>query len=337
MATQIPPPRARRDGGIELLQQGCDGLVDLIHRGELLMAQAHQNPALHHLHGGFDLALVLRVIRACRQDGGAVVPGKVQHGLVGAGFVAVGVGNQGPGVVGHDELGHATEEAQGQGRGTQPFGHGLARCGAGIGVARGSQGGDEDMGATAVNQLQRGPGVVDEQLLPGAVDLAHGALEALGIAPVVLAELGVAMGGLAGVLGAVLLPQQHQRHALAAQLLVDAAVVGLHKAAGSLGCAQQAVMQGGVIKGLDLWPIQAGGTGQGEVLGDDAFGNIQGSAGLLVGEPGFKFETQNVPYLAHIDPSGIGHAHSSKAAEASPFGLGKYAQHHTLQNPIPAS
>jgi hypothetical protein len=43
---------------------------------------------------------------------------------------------------------------------------------------------------------------------------------------------------------------------------------------------------------------------------------------LLVGEPGFKFETQNVPYLAHIDPSGVGHAHSSKAVEATRVGWG---------------
>lgn len=33
----------------------------------------------------------------------------------------------------------------------------------------------------------------------------------------------------------------------------------------------------------------------------------------------------------------IGHAHSSKAAEATRMRLGKYAQHHTLQNLIPAS
>jgi hypothetical protein len=176
------------------------------------------------------------------------------------------------------------------------------------------------VGTTAVNQLDRGSSVVNEQLLPGAVDLAHGALEALGVAPVVLAELGVAVRGLARVLDAVFLQQQHQRHALAAQLLVDASIVGLHKAADSLGRAQQAVVQSGVIKGLDLRPIQASRRGQGEVLGDDALGDVQCGGGLLVGEPGFKFETQNVPYLAHIDPSGIGHAHSSKAVEATRMG-----------------
>jgi hypothetical protein len=43
---------------------------------------------------------------------------------------------------------------------------------------------------------------------------------------------------------------------------------------------------------------------------------------LLVGEQGIEFETQNVPYLAHIDPSGIGHAHSSKADKANRLGWG---------------
>ena len=44
------------------------------------------------------------------------------------------------------------------------------------------------------------------------------------------------MGGLARVLGAVFRLQQHQRHAFAAQLLMDAAIVGRHKAAGIPQC-----------------------------------------------------------------------------------------------------
>jgi hypothetical protein len=79
-------------------------------------------------------------------------------------------------------------------------------------------------------------------------------------------------------------------------------------------------VQRSFIQDLDLWPVQACGAGQGEVLGDDAFGDTKGSGGLLMGEPGIEFETQNVPYLAHIDPSGIGHAHSSKAVEATRLG-----------------
>ncbi len=78
---------------------------------------------------------------------------EAQHSLVGAGLMAVGVGNQGLGVVGHDELGYATEEAQGLGGGAEPIGTGLARCGAGIGVALSAQGRYKDVGATAANEL----------------------------------------------------------------------------------------------------------------------------------------------------------------------------------------
>lgn len=55
---------------------------------------------------------------------------------------------------------------------------------------------DEHLAAPAIGQRQRRPGVVDKQLLAGAVLLAHRALERLGVAPVVLAELGEAQGGL---------------------------------------------------------------------------------------------------------------------------------------------
>ena len=147
------------------------------------------------------------------------------------------------------------------------------------------------MGAAAVCQLDSWSSVVDEQLLTGAVNLAHGALESLGVAAVVLAELRVAVNGLARMLGAMLLPQKHQRHAFATQLLVNAPIVGLHEAAGALGGTQQSVVQCGVVECLDLIPVQSCRCGQREVFGDNAFGDLQGGCSSLVGEPGFKFET----------------------------------------------
>ena len=44
------------------------------------------------------------------------------------------------------------------------------------------------------------------------------------------------------MLGAMLLPQQHQSHAFASQLLVDAPIVGLHETADTLGGAQHSVV-----------------------------------------------------------------------------------------------
>jgi hypothetical protein len=48
--------------------------------------------------------------------------------------------------------------------------------------------------------------------------------------------------------GGVLLPQQHQRHAFAAQFLVHATVVGRHETAGALGRSDQPVLQGALSK-----------------------------------------------------------------------------------------
>jgi hypothetical protein len=83
----------------------------------------------------------------------------------------------------------------------------------------------EDVHPRAVRQDHRGAGAVDEQLLAGAVNLAHRAIQALGERLIVLAELRVAVGLSAGVLGLVFLPQRHQRHTLTPQLLVGTAVV----------------------------------------------------------------------------------------------------------------
>jgi hypothetical protein len=55
----------------------------------------------------------------------------------------------------------------------EPVGHGLARRGAGEGVARCTECGHEDVGTAAIGELNRGTGVVDKDRLAGAVDLAH--------------------------------------------------------------------------------------------------------------------------------------------------------------------
>jgi hypothetical protein len=70
--------------------------------------------------------------------------------------------------------------------------------------------------------------VVHEQLLAGDVDLAHRALQARGPGAVLHAKGGVLVGQ--GVVALVLLPQQLQGHAGAAQLLVDEREVGLQVA-----------------------------------------------------------------------------------------------------------
>jgi hypothetical protein len=167
--------------------------------------------------------------RACRQDGAAVVACKVLHAVGQQRLLAVRLGDQGVRVVGHDERRHPAIAAQRAAGGGQPIASGLRRRGGGQAVAGNAHGGDEEVGSAVLfvahHQSQGGGGKVNEELLPGAVHLAHGALEALGKLAVVLAKLrvtprfdGPIFAVLAIDLSAALLPQEHQRHAFAAQL-----------------------------------------------------------------------------------------------------------------------
>ena len=131
------------------------------------------------------------------------------------------------------------------------------------------------------------------------INLAHGAFERLGVFTVMHAKLRVAMCLLLTVLLNVLLPQQHQRHALATQLLVDEPVIGQDKAALRGNTADQPLMQLRLVHGLNLFPAQARGTGQARVLGDDALGDAQGDGYSFIGEIAYVFETQNVLDIAH--------------------------------------
>ena len=98
--------------------------------------------------------------------------------------------------------------------------------------------------------------VVNEEFLASAVNLAHRALQAFGKLAIVLAKLRVAPGlegqvrtVLIADLGAVFLPQQHERHALAAQLLVKPPEVGLRISLVGARRRQQASLQRGFVQG----------------------------------------------------------------------------------------
>lgn len=90
-----------------------------------------------------------------------------------------------------------------------------------VGVAAGAKGRDEDrslgdLAGLRVDDVRGLPSVVDEQLLAGTVVLAHYHIEGLAPLPIARAELGVLVP--VGVLRLVLLPQQHERDALALEL-----------------------------------------------------------------------------------------------------------------------
>lgn len=285
------------------------------------MAQARHDPALDDLHRRFGLGLVLRVVGPGRQDRGAIVTREVEHRVVTAWLVAVGVCDHRLRIVRHDELRYTAVEAQRTRRRFELVGHRLAWRRAGVGVAGDARGGHKDVGAAAVGERDGGAGVINEQLLAGAVDLTHRALELSGEAAVVLAQLRVAVGLAIGIVGAMLLPQEHQRHTLAAQFLVQVAVVRLHVLSRAFWRNEQAPLQRRLINPLDRSPIQARRCGQAKVLGHGSLRHAQCSRDLPVRQMGVELQTQDIFYLTHIDPR-CRHAISRKKLEA--YALGCY-------------
>jgi hypothetical protein len=99
----------------------------------------------------------------------------------------------------------------------------------GVGEAGGAQRGDkdlhrDDLAAIGVDHLAGAAREIDEHALAGDMDLTHRRLQPTGPGPVEIAEPGIAEA--VGGAGAVLLPQQRQRHIGTAQLAVYPAPIG---------------------------------------------------------------------------------------------------------------
>lgn len=110
-------------------------------------------------------------------------------------LVVAGVGDPGAHIVGHQQLGDATEEGEGVEVGIDPVGQLLGGKGFSVGVVAGPQHGDKELGLVGVQvgPPQGLPGPVDEGLLPGGVALPQGDLQGLLPVPGVAAKLGVAV------------------------------------------------------------------------------------------------------------------------------------------------
>ena len=225
---------------------------------------------------------------------------EVVHRLVEPGLVATGLADECTRIVRHDQLRNAAVEAQRAGHCAKPGAHALVRCCAGEGVARRAHGGDEHLRAGSVGQLEGRAGVVDEELLAGASLLTHRALERLGEGLVVAAELGVGPGPLAFVGRPVLGPQQHQRHALAAQLDVHSAVVGLDDPGERRTASHQPMLERRLVEPLGRLPVQAGCARQAEVLGDSALGDREAPGDPVVRQAALVLESENVLDHAYV-------------------------------------
>jgi hypothetical protein len=215
---------------IQLGEQFADGGVEFFQRKELMMAQRRHDPALGDLHGAFGFGFVSRLVRPRGHDAEAAVQREVVVSRIQIRIVAVRLGHTGLGVVGNHQRRNAAKVLEGMHVRAQPRLHLLIARGLGPGVGTGAERGHEQgslpgqAGVPVVHRNRRA-GPIHKHLLAGFVLLPQHHIEFRAPTLVQLAEARVAVA--LRVPLPVFLPQQLQRHVLAAaQLLVDRGEVG---------------------------------------------------------------------------------------------------------------
>ena len=228
---------------------------------------------------------------------------------VGVGGVEVGLVAMRPAhcraqVVGDDEFGDAAEKLQRAHVGGTPVGQSLRPGGLGIGVARRPEHGHEhlrlaQLPALAVHDGRRVAGVVDEQLLAGAVRLAHDHIDPLAEGAVALAELAVLNP--IGMLGLVLLPQQRQGDPLAPQLGVNVRPIRHRtlRRRRHTGAREQPRFERPLIHPLGQWPTQPRHLGAAQVIAHRRRRDSKGAGDGPNRQPGLEEQPQGGVNLAH--------------------------------------
>lgn len=294
---------------VQVGDQLADRLVQFGQTVEPVVAQPCKDPALDDLYADLDLRLVLRLARPRRQHGGRVVVHEVLRGVAQHRFVPIGLGDQCLWVVGHQQLGNAAVEFQRVDQTADPVGHGLGTRRTCIGVVRGAEDGHEHVGlerdaAVAAEDRHGLPGEVGEQLLAGAVLLAHRALQRRSPVLVPLAELRIAVGALVGVSLDVLLPEQLPRHALAAQVAMHYRVIRLDPPGRGRGFLRQVQPDLELVVGqrFDSSPVESCRAGACSVCRDGADANADRAADLAVRQAARPLQPQYFLQFAHAHP-----------------------------------
>jgi len=216
---------------VELDEELCDRGIELTKREELTVAQAREDPPLHHEHTHLHGSLVFRAIRPGRQNGCAVVTCTVHVSRGRLRLIATSILDRSLKVVRDPKTRNRAEELQHPDVGADPVRQRLRPRRFRIRVFRGAQRRDENLGGedlttVRVDHRHGVAAVVDEHLLAGAVHLTHRAGERSAVFAVALEKLAVLVRAFA-VRRRVLFPQQLQRHTLALEFLVHQRIVGL--------------------------------------------------------------------------------------------------------------
>ena len=294
---------------VQIDKQFADRRVEFGECEERAVSEPRENPALHQQHARLDGGFVAGVKRARGQNRRAVVARHVGVGGGRLGFIAAGALDRALQIIGHQQCRYRAEEFEGTDVRANPVRQRLREARLRVGVIRGAQHGDEDLGyaqlaAARIDDRHRVAAIVEKQLLAGAVHLTHRAFERLAKLPVVEAELAVAVGA-TGVRGVILLPQQRKGDALAFEFLVNMGKVGRGVACrGSARAAEQLRLQRRVVHLRSQRPADARLKGALQVAGDRCLGHTGGGGNTLMTELGLEFEAQDFFDLAHGFPFG---------------------------------
>lgn len=155
-----------------------------------------------------------------------------------------------------------------------------------------------DLACCRIDNLHRQTGIVDKQALASLVPLTHDDVERAAPSAIQISVATVVIP--VGVGGLVLLPQQNERHALAAQLLVHALEVRC-RARDRRWCrrGKQQVFEGLVIELLRQRPTEAGILCAEDIVIQRAASNADGSRHLSATELARTPEPEQLSDLSH--------------------------------------
>ena len=292
--------------GVELADRG----VQLRQREELAVAQPCEHPALNQEHSGLHGSFITRFFWTRRQDRRAVVLREIGIRRGRVGLVAAGLDDRALEIIRHQQRRHRAHVLKGPDVRGDPVRQRLGPGRFDVRIVRGAEHADEDLrladlAGAAVDDRARVAAVVDEQLVAGAVHLAHRARQPAAELVVVEAELAVAVGALA-VHRLVLVPQQLQRHALALELLMDVGVIGC-RVSRRARCRRAWEQQPFDRRLIEVWqqrPRQPDLGRPGQVLGDRPLRQPGRRGDLAVAQARLELEAKHVSYLAHGTPVG---------------------------------
>src|SRR5262249_5782626 len=208
---------------------------------------------------------IARTFGAGGEDDGGVVVRELVIGALQPGLVATRDGDATLELVGNHDLGDAAEEGERTRMTADPVVDLLATRGFGVRVVGGAQHGDEqldleELAGRGIDDRRLLPGIVDEQLLARAMDLAHRQAATREPPAVDLAVLRVAVP--VGVLLEVLEVQQFQGDAGLAPFAVDVGAIRPRPRGAfggrAVGARVEPRLQPLVGQGLDGRPVQPG-------------------------------------------------------------------------------